>query len=277
VDRARRRKRHVLFFVHGYNNDVAAVLERAGSLERRFPVEVVAFTWPANGGGARGALSYLSDKRDARASAGALERTIVKMQDYLRSLTEAERSTCWAQAERKHPANVEMRDALYARLMERRCPFTVNMMAHSMGNYVLKQAVKSSLSEATRLLFDNIALVAADTNLEGHAAWVDRLHCRGRIYVCINERDGALAASRMKSGEEQLARLGHSLYGLDSRSATYVDFTDASYVATSHAYFEGNATDRNEDVKRFFSAAFSGERATDRLRFNAARNTYEFR
>lgn len=277
VERARRRKRHVVFFVHGFNNDVEAVLERAESLQRRFPVEVIPFTWPANGGGARGVVSYISDKRDARASAGALERTIVKMQDYLRVLTEAERKKCWEQADKKHPGNVELRDALYARLLSKRCPFTVNLLAHSMGNYVLKQSVKSSLSEATRLLFDNIMLVAADTNNEGHAQWVDQLKCRGRIYVCINENDHALAASRMKSGEEQLARLGHWLFGLDARSATYVDFTGVPRVGTSHAYFEGNATDRNERVKRFFTTAFSGERAEDPLRFNGARNIYEFR
>jgi len=253
------------------------VLERALALERRYPVDVIPFTWPANGGGARGALSYKSDKRDARASAGALERCIVKMQQYLRELTEDVRLKCEVEAREAHPDDVERRDALYAKLLSKRCPFTVNLMAHSMGNYLLKQSVKSTLSEACRLLFDNIVLVAADTNAEGHAEWVDQLHCRGRIFVCINEKDHALAASRMKSGEEQLARLGHSVHGLYSRRATYVDFTNASYVGNSHAYFEGNAADRNSDVKDYFSAAFSGERAEEGLRFNVAWNAYEFR
>jgi esterase/lipase superfamily enzyme len=240
-------------------------------------VNVIPFTWPANGGGARGVLSYKSDKRDARASAGALERCIVKMQQYLRDLTEDVRHKCHVESSKAHPEDVERRDALYAKLLEKRCPFTVNLMAHSMGNYVLKQSVKSTLSDATRLLFDNIVLVAADTNSNRHPEWVDRLHCRGRIFVCINEEDNALAASRMKSGEEQLVRLGHSLHGLDSRRATYVDFTGASYVGSSHAYFEGKAADRNESVKEFFSGALSGERAEEGLRFNAAWNTYEFR
>lgn len=277
VERARRRKRHVLLFVHGFNNDVAAVLDRAEGLERRYPVDVIAFTWPADGGGVRGVLNYRDDKRDARASAGALERALVRMQELLVELTQHERAACWEEASAAHTDDHERRDALYAKLLEKRCPFTVNLLAHSMGNYVLKQSLKSSLSGAGRLLFDNVALVAADTNVDGHAEWVDRIQCRGRILVCINEKDHALAASRLKSGEEQRARLGHSLHGLYARSATYVDFTTASWVGSSHAYFEGDPADRNAGVAGFFRAAFSGARAEARLRYNAARNTYEVR
>ena len=50
------------------------VMDAAFDLEKRYEVEVIPFSWPANGGGVGGKLSYLSDKRDARASAGALER-----------------------------------------------------------------------------------------------------------------------------------------------------------------------------------------------------------
>jgi esterase/lipase superfamily enzyme len=173
----------VLFFVHGFNNDMASVITRAQALERRYPVEVIAFTWPANGG----VLSYKSDKRDARASAGALERTISKMQRYLQALTETERNKCWA-ASKKYPEDMGVRDAWYAHSLGKESPCTVNMMAHSKGNYVLKQALKPSLSEASRILFNNIVLVAADTNNHDHALWVDRLQCRGRIFVAINER-----------------------------------------------------------------------------------------
>jgi esterase/lipase superfamily enzyme len=66
-------------------------------------------------------------------------------------------------------------------LLEKECPYTINMLGHSMGNYVLKQALKSSLSDAPNILFDNIVLVAADTNNEDHAQRLERLRCRGRI------------------------------------------------------------------------------------------------
>jgi hypothetical protein len=53
----------------------------------------------------------------------------------------------------------------------------------------------------------------------------------------------------MKSGEEQLARLRHVLYGLNARSATYMNFTEAAYVRTAQAYFEGSPVERNAVVK----------------------------
>ena len=67
----------------------------------------------------------------------------------------------------------------------------------------------SSVYLGTRLLFDNVILAAADTNNERHADWVDKIRCRKRVFITINENDGALLASRIKSGPEQLARLGH--------------------------------------------------------------------
>ncbi|VAX35337.1 hypothetical protein MNBD_UNCLBAC01-619 [hydrothermal vent metagenome] len=49
--------------------------------------------------------------------------------------------------------------------------------------------------------------------------------------------DYALQASRLKSGEKQLARLGHYTQNLYSKNAVYLDFTDARNVGNSHAYF----------------------------------------
>jgi len=54
LSRVRKQKKNLLFFVHGFNNNMKAVLERAHALEQVYNLEVVAFSWPANGGGARG-------------------------------------------------------------------------------------------------------------------------------------------------------------------------------------------------------------------------------
>ena len=108
-----------------------------------------------------------------------------------------------------------------------------------MANYLYKHLLKSGSSEGAGLLFDNVILAAADTNNEDHALWVDRIRCRRRVYITINEDDRALAVSRMKSGEEQKARLGHYSFGLDSQQGVYVQFTDVRGVGDSHAYFEG--------------------------------------
>lgn len=272
---ARKTKSHILLFVHGFNNDMEDVVTRAEDIRKRYNVIVLPFSWPANGGGAAGAASYKSDKRDARASAGALERAMNFVHRYLRLLTEARRTELYEQAEKKHPENVEARNALYTALLEKDCPFTVNALFHSMGNYLLKQSLKSSVSEADSLTFDNISLVAADTNNLGHRAWVEKLAFRKRCFVTINESDHALAASRAKSGSEQLARLGHYLRNLNASNAYYINFTDASWVRTSHAYF-GDPSKKNDDVFEFFRRAFCGESAEDALRYHAEGNWFGF-
>lgn len=272
----RRRKRNLLFFVHGFNNDVEDVLDRCDGFARNFGLEVIAFSWPANGGGARGVASYKSDKRDARASIGALDRAIGRMHDYLDEFNRDLHARIRAESERRFPDNAEERNRYVTEEIEKACGFTVNLTAHSMGNYLYKNLMLSSVYRGPALLFDNVVLVAADTNSEGHEEWVDRISTRSRVFVAINEKDSALMASRVKAGEEQKARLGHCPYNLSSRQAVYVDFTGAPRVGRSHAYFEGDAL-RNVKVKRFFLDAFNGRTAESGLRFEPATRLYKVR
>lgn len=272
--KARKKRSHVLFFVHGFNNDIKDVVSRAFYLQEHYGIEVIPFTWPANGGGVAGVASYKSDKRDARASTGALERTLKIMRDHFVMITEGLRQEQLTAATQRHPDNAEARDALYARLVDKSCPFTFNAMFHSMGNYLLKQMLKSSVGEGNDLLFDNVLLVAADTNNEDHAQWVDRISFRKRLFVTINEGDYALKASRAKLGSNQLARLGHHLRGLSATNAHYVNFTNASWVKSSHGYF-GEPSEKNADVKEFFQRAFTGQAAEEGLKFRSEGNWYE--
>lgn len=276
VRQARAKRRHVLFFVHGYNNDMQDVLGTVSALEARYEVEVIAFSWPARGGGVPGALSYKSDKRDARASTGALERVLIKMHEYLVLISDARRQELAAEAQKRHPDRAEARDALYARLLEKDCPFTVNALFHSMGNYLFKQMLKSSITEGNRLLFDNVVLCQADTNNLDHDLWVDRVRFRNRLYITLNEDDYALRASRAKAGSDQLARLGHYVRNLNSRNAHYVNLTGAPWVRNSHSPF-GEPAQKNRQLFEFFRAAFSGEPAEARLRFYAEGNWYALR
>lgn len=262
-------------FVHGYNNDVGAVLDRAQAFEDLYGVEVVAFTWPANGGGARGVLSYLSDKRDALASVGAFDRVMILFDGYLKTLSGELVSNAETRATRRYGKqdNAEGWNSTFTNTMNAGCPFTLNLILHSMGNYLFKHYMNSTTYSGNRLIFDNIVMAAADTNNEGHAGWVDRIQCRRRLYVTINENDVALRASRMKAGEEQKARLGHWPYSLDSRRAVYVDFTDAERVGDSHAYFEGRPAE-NGGVRQFFDLALNGLPAEKGLDYDVARNLY---
>ncbi|MEJ2405499.1 MAG: alpha/beta hydrolase [Candidatus Thiodiazotropha sp.] len=265
--------RSLVFFVHGFNNDMKAVLDRAAQFEKNYGVEVIAFSWPANGGGVHGVVSYKSDKRDALASTGALDRSISKLYDYLQAIHDEHVSNIEAMANKRYANDAEKWDRFFNQQAQKWCPFSINLVLHSMGNYLFKNMLKSSSYRNDLLVFDNVVLVAADANNADHKTWVDRIQCRNRVIVTINENDGALMASRLKMGEQQRARLGHYPYCLDSERAVYVNFTDARYVGDSHAYFEGGAI-RNRKVKQFFNDALNGEAAERSLSFNVADNMY---
>lgn len=273
--------RNLLFFVHGFNNDMPAVLARAEQLQQAYGVEVIPFSWPANGGGFKGVASYRSDKRDALASTGALDRAITRLGEIVAQINAERVQRIEAEAEARFGngarsgADAERWDRFFTAAARKECPFSINMLLHSMGNYVYKHLLRSGTYNGGTLVFDNVVMVAADTNNASHAEWVDRIQARGRVFVTLNERDSALAASRLKMGEQQLARLGHWPHRLDSRQAVYVDFTDQPQVTDSHAYFEGRPL-RNAAVRRFFDEALNGGFAEKRLRFDTGRNMYRF-
>ncbi|NNE07704.1 MAG: alpha/beta hydrolase [Gemmatimonadetes bacterium] len=268
-----KKKKNLLVFVHGFNNDLAAAVERAHGFQTAFKTEVLTFSWPANGGGAKGVTSYKDDKRDARISGGALDRVFETLQTWVNDYRRSKAGTWAKEARKKFPRDKAAQQQYVKERRAKGAPFSINLVLHSMGNYLYKQVLSSSIYRAGPMLFDNVVLVAADANNEDHPAWIDRIAVRNRIYITINEDDSALLASRMQGGEEQKARLGHYLYDLHSRRAVYVDFTDAPQVLDSHSYFEGRAI-QNGKIKRFFQQAFNGERAEANLKFDEGKNLY---
>lgn len=275
AEKSRLKKSNILFFVHGFNNDIESVLNRAEELQKLYGVEVISFSWPSNGGGIKGVASYKSDKRDARSSAGALERTLSKVGDYLDLITRARRNEIRLKVEVDHPDDRDKQNRLYSKLLQKDCPFGVSIMFHSMGNYLYKSMLKSSITEGNQLVFDNVLLVAADTNSQGHINWVDKIRCRKRCYITINENDHALGISRAKFGEQQLARLGHYIRNLNSRQVYYINFTDAAWVKDSHSYFDKKVVRKNSDAFDFFYDALNGEFAEKKLKYQSSGNYYE--
>lgn len=277
MERAVNERRHLLIYVHGYNNDMRDVLATAEAIEALYGVIIMPFSWPANGGGAvSGTLAYLDDKQDARVSMDALNRFLAKVHFYHEKLTEARRLAAWRRAmdEDAHRGNLGAVQERYSELLHQDCTVTLNLMCHSMGNYVLKYALRPSAAAAGKLIFDNVSLVAADANNQDHPAWVERIQVRNRLYIVINENDFALAWSRRKPGAEQRARLGHYLKNLIARNACYLDITGAEGVGNAHGYFTGGPVERNTALKALFQAAFTGGRAEESLRYAADINAY---
>lgn len=270
-------KRHVLFFVHGYNNDMEDVIKTANKLEGLYKVRVVPFSWPANGGGpVSGAASYKSDKRDARVSTGAFDRFLEKVQDYHKLFITAQRGKLLESAKAAHPDNHEEARAEFSRLQAKACKVSINLLCHSMGNYLLKYATKPSGAVMRELVFDNVSMVAADTNSKNHKEWVGGMESRSGIYVVINEDDSALDWSRRKPGDEQLARLGHYLKGLDSVNATYLNVTSRN-VGDDHSYFKDKPVKGDEKLEAMFAALFEGRRPESKMRYQSDINAYKLR
>ncbi|HHI93254.1 MAG TPA: alpha/beta hydrolase [Gammaproteobacteria bacterium] len=268
-------KKSILFFVHGYNNDVKDVVKAAWDIEQLYDVIVVPFTWPANGGGAiSGAASYLSDKADGRQSASALNRVVGKIQYYHALLTRKGLDGLRQRAAKKYPDNSAAAKEYFTRLQAESCQVKLSLLCHSMGNYVLKHTLMTTDSRTEQLVFDNICLVAADTNNKNHKKWVDKLDVRNRCYIVINENDSALAASRIKPGDEQKARLGHYTRKLNSSNAYYIDFTGADNVGREHTYFKGDSVKNNAELRRVFKKMFTGEAVEGELKYLADKNTY---
>ena len=225
-------------------------------MQKRYDLIVIPFSWPSNGL----LTNYLSDKDDARGSATALSRAVGKIHQYHSLLVSATRNKLAKKAKKRHPENAEAERAFFDTLLKAECNTKINLLCHSMGNYVLKYASYPSGSALRKLVFDNIALVAADTNNPGHHRWVESLPARNRLYIVINENDGALQWSRRKPGEEQLERLGHHLRNLDASNAYYIDVTRNKGVGDEHGYFKGQTIDNNKTLEKIFTRIFQGRR-----------------
>ena len=245
------KRKHCLFFVHGFKNNLEDVVERCMNFQKEFDVEVIAFSWPADGG-LRGLTSYHSQKHEAKLSINALDRCLEKLNDYLT----------------EYYKKIEELNAKKKESEREKCDLTFNFALHSMGNYLLKNLMNSSVYEGETLVFDNVILMAADANNEDHAQWVDRIAHRKRIYVTINEDDQALAISRAKFGKLQKARLGHYTKNLLSTKAVYLNFTDAKGVGDSHAYFEGKLLKKNAGIKEIFKKLFTGQTVEEKLDYD---------
>ena len=276
-EKARTESKPVLFFIHGYNNDMEDVMKAAYEIQDKHDVIVVPISWPANGGGAiSGTAAYLSDKSDARISAEAIDYALSKIAFFHRLLSEAAIERVKEKVLAKHPDNPEKAAFEYSEKIAELCSVRISLLCHSMGNYVFKKALATSEAASAHLIFDNVCLVAADTNSHDHADWVSKVDVRNRLYVVINENDSALKASRIKPGKEQKARLGHYIKNLNCASATYVDLSDVEHMGSEHTYFKGDAL-RNTRVKTLFSSMFGGHSVENTLDYLAHNNTFRIR
>jgi len=273
-----KQKRSILFFIHGYNNDIKDVIRTSFALEEQYGVIVVPISWPADGGGVlSGTASYLSDKSDARASIEAVNRIVGKIHYYHQILVESANEKYFSFASEKHKDNQTKVAALYVDSVRENCCVRLNLMCHSMGAYLIEKMISIEDHALNCAVFDNICFIAPDNNNKNHKKWIDQIDTRNRLYVVINENDETLMFSRIKPGEEQRSRLGNYLRRLTSEVAMYVDVTNEEGVDRRHGYYLGGSVKSNSALNHFFKHVFNGESADSLLEYQMRNNTYRLK
>ena len=217
---------HWVIFVHGFNQSFRDNLDQCREIERIYGVNVLAFSWPSNQGGFI-TNEYQKARAAAQGATPAFDRIMEKLQLYL--------------ADRPFDAD---------------CSLRLNLMAYSMGNYVLENFVRAPVFSGETGLFDNVVLTQADVDLEGHAEWVEKITNVRRVYVTINEDDSVLRWSECANPP----RLGNTARGLAADNAVYFDFTGGRDIGSAHGIFYETA-ERNKVVRQIFQRALTGKRA----------------
>lgn len=208
-----------LIFIHGFNVSFEAAVESAALIGDRYSKlsdntyqpNIFVFSWPSDGE----VTSYFNDRHDAEASGYAFARGLLKLAGFLRATTK-----------------------------EQACQQRVNLMAHSMGNYVLRhalqQAKKISNGVSLSRIFDNIVLTAPDEDndaFEFDDKFARLPELAQRVTVYFNNGDLALTTSDYTKGNPD--RLGHDGPNKPHQLPAKVVIVDVSGVVNSipgHSY-----------------------------------------
>lgn len=195
-------QRDVVVFIHGFNVDWVEAVASAMALELMLNkstsgksnvknTSVFLFSWPSNGDMLKN-KAYLSDRSDARDSSVAVARGFLKLRDFLMTL----------RPQHEDPALIE-------------CGQQLHLLCHSMGNYVLQNALHSlhEMNNQKYLprLFQHIFMCAPDVDdnvFESGQAMENVQQLARQVNVYYNNGDLAMSISDYTKGNPD--RLGHN-------------------------------------------------------------------
>jgi esterase/lipase superfamily enzyme len=225
----------VLIFVHGYNVTweeavgsalaLQVMLNRDNIGDPAQKTTVVLFTWPSDGL-ALPFVSYKSDRTEARGSGYAFARGMLKLRDHMASLAD--------------------------RAGGRACGQDLHVLCHSMGNYVLQNALERirEFTPGTALprLFEHVFLCAADVDagvLEPGAPMGDLHELSRCVTVYHNTGDVALHISDFTKGNpDRLGSYGATRAAMLPDKVQQVDCSKAVGGLIEHSYYlDGHVCD----------------------------------
>ena len=239
--RMRDEGRDLIVLIHGYASEFASANERAAELTEKYLVRgkdgevrqpiVLCFSWPANGRTIPFA-SYISDRQDAAKSGQAIARLFFRMCDFFMSEARITRNEEKEGKDSEHAA----------------CANRLHLVAHSMGNWALRNGVQAILerrgSDRLPAILDNIFLMAAD---EDEDALQDTLklgmlpRLGNAVHVYHSKDDQALVISDTTklnpdrlghNGPVEMDRTDEKVVAVDCR---HVDVTELLHA--NHQYY----------------------------------------
>ena len=217
-------KRDTVVFIHGYNVTFDEALLSAAVIRKNFDahenalggrgVNVALFSWPSDGS-MMPWLAYSSDRKDARASGPAVGRAFFKIADFLKKLEP-----------------------------EQKCEQNIHLIAHSMGNYVLRNAIQSVKNEFPGRMprvFDQIFMMAADEDddaFEYEHKLKPLPQLARRVNVYFNNGDLAMGiADKTKGQPDRLGADGPRVPWKVPGKVTSIDCTPVVSGLVEHSYY----------------------------------------
>lgn len=200
----------VLFFIHGFATSHEDELQHILKLKELYidsdsPIEnLIYLSWPTSNSYA---LTYWSDKEDSIVTGQTLARIYVKMNKFFYTM--------------------------FKKYEQDNCKQKIHIMAHSMGNQVLKQMMGNLNEKYIVPFIGEIILAHADvsSNSFENEQPLTKLHKLGqRTHIYIHKSDDALTISTTtKNFSKRLGKAGPSNVKELSQSTFIVDVTGVKY------------------------------------------------
>ena len=124
-----------VFYIHGFNKPFIESLSQAEDIKDRYGVGVTVFSWPSNPGGFI-TSEYRQAQAIARDSVMAIDRAFERLGRF------------------------------YRELPDESCNCSMNLLVHSLGNFLFEHFIRSPVFSSETRMFDNIVLNSADVDSE---------------------------------------------------------------------------------------------------------------
>lgn len=261
---------HILLYIHGFNNFPEGknqIFERAETMQKMIPASdktlVIPMIWPCDND--KGIVKdYWDDQKSAEASSAGFARVLGLFLNWRDNKTKDKEddSNNTGEKETKAPEP---------------CTVRINMLAHSMGNRVLRYTLASWANDfgSVPMIFRNVFLAAADIaneSLEPDEEGGQIAESARNVVVYHASDDLALRSSKVTNLKNKVVsrRLGHSgpedmkkvrdnVYSVDCD-----DFNNTYDMPMGHSYFLNDPKGKDGVVfKHMLEAIITGRVQVD--------------